>query len=115
MNTTSSNNSDGTAPELSIIVPTYGEAENLPHLIQAIGEVIAEKKILCELLILDDASDDGTPEVVAALDKPWVRLITRSGERGLSLAVLEGLREARADRRGQGTSRGGRRGRGAAR
>jgi glycosyltransferase involved in cell wall biosynthesis len=47
-----------------------------------------------ELIICDDNSQDGTPEVVSALNKSWIRLIVRTSYRGLSPAVIEGLRNA---------------------
>jgi dolichol-phosphate mannosyltransferase len=82
---------------VSIVVPTYREAENLPHLIDRIDRVRAEHGLDVELLIMDDDSKDGTEEVVAGLYKDWVRLIVRKANRGLSPAVVDGLRAARHD------------------
>lgn len=79
---------------VSIVVPTYEEAENLPGLIAGIEKTADESDLDVELIICDDNSQDGTPEVVKALDKPWVRLIVRTADRGLSPAVIEGLRNA---------------------
>ncbi len=84
-------------PTLSVVVPTFKEAENLPHLIDRIAKVRDDSALDLELLIVDDDSRDGTEEVIAARSEDWLRLIVRSGDRGLSVAVLEGLRQARGD------------------
>ena len=47
-----------------------------------------------ELLIMDDSSPDDTPAVVAREAKPWVKLIVRTSNRGLSPAVIDGLKAA---------------------
>lgn len=82
-------------PSLSVIVPTYCEAENLPELVERIDRVRSEHALALELLIMDDDSQDGTEQVVAALDRDWVRLVVRKQDRGLSAAVLDGFRQAR--------------------
>jgi dolichol-phosphate mannosyltransferase len=84
-------------PQVSVIVPTYREVENLPYLIDRIAKVRQEYALDLELLIVDDDSCDGTLELVASRPEEWLRLIVRSTDRGLSLAVLEGLRQARGD------------------
>ncbi len=81
-------------PSLSIIVPTFQEAENLPELIERIERVCDAHGLKAELLIMDDDSRDGTEELIAALQKPWVRLVVRRENRGLSAAVLDGFRLA---------------------
>ncbi len=84
-------------PTLSVVVPTYREAENLPHLIDRIAKVRNDCALDLELLIVDDDSQDGTEELIAARSEEWLRLIVRTEDRGLSLAVLEGLRQAKGD------------------
>lgn len=82
---------------VSVIVPTYCEAENLPHLIEGIEEVKNQHGLTLELLIMDDNSPDGTPEVVERLGKEWVTLHVRTKDRGLSQAVCDGLDRASND------------------
>lgn len=84
-------------PAVSVIVPTYHEAENLPELIERIGRVREEHALALELLIMDDDSRDGTEEAVAGLALPWVRLVVRTRDRGLSAAVLDGFQHARGE------------------
>lgn len=92
---------DGTAaPQsttITIVVPTYQEAENLPLLIERIARVRNEHALDIDVLIMDDDSRDGSAEWIAARAEPWVRLIVRTADRGLSAAVLDGLRRARGD------------------
>lgn len=83
---------------VSVIVPTYQEAENIADLVGRIEAVREDHSLDLDLLILDDPSDDGTDRIVADLAKPWVRLISRSGERGLVYAVADGLAAATGDR-----------------
>lgn len=84
-------------PTLSIVVPTYKEAENLPYLIDRIAQVKDDCDLDLELLIVDDDSRDGTAELLTARSEEWLRLIVRSDNRGLSEAVLEGLRHSKGD------------------
>ena len=86
------------SPEsISIIVPTYQEAANIPELISRIESVKNENSLDLELLIMDDDSADGTVEVVQNANRDWVKLTVRTGDRGLSLAVLDGLHRATGD------------------
>ncbi|MFA4945640.1 MAG: polyprenol monophosphomannose synthase [Lentisphaeria bacterium] len=86
-------------PTASIVVPTYREAANLPELVERIAAAMAGAGLPYELIIVDDASGDGTAAVVrraAAAGHP-VRLLERTTERGLSSAVAAGFRAARGD------------------
>jgi dolichol-phosphate mannosyltransferase len=83
---------------VSVIVPTYREAGNLPTLIERLEQVRTESELELELIICDDDSHDGTEELVDRLARPWVRLLVRRTDRGLSQAVLDGLRNASHDR-----------------
>jgi dolichol-phosphate mannosyltransferase len=54
-------------------------------------------KLDLDLLIMDDDSRDGTVEAVARRSEPWVHLVVRTTDRGLSPAVLDGLYRARGE------------------
>ena len=82
-------------PSVSVIVPTYKEALNLPALVERLEAVRETHRLDLEMVIMDDDSRDGTVEAVACLDRDWVRLVVRTANRGLSAAVLDGFREAR--------------------
>ncbi len=84
---------------VSIVVPTYREAENLPELIRRTGSVMEAYQPGYEIIVVDDDSRDGTEETIERLVTEGfpVRLIVRREERGLSSAVIKGFQEARGD------------------
>ena len=84
-------------PRISIITPTYREAANLPYLIERVAQVRNKHGLEIELLIVDDDSRDGTVELMASRPEKWLRLIVRTADRGLSPAVLEGMRQAKGE------------------
>ena len=85
-------------PQLSIIVPTFQEAQNLPLLAAEITDALAQVITEWELIIVDDNSQDGTVEVCQQLCSEGVpvRLVVRTNARGLSSAVVEGFAHAQA-------------------
>ncbi|MEM8929999.1 MAG: polyprenol monophosphomannose synthase [Acidobacteriota bacterium] len=85
-------------PSLSIVIPTYLEAESLPRLVPALVDTLDAVGHRPEILIVDDGSTDGTPDVARELAGSYpVRLIERQGPRDLAAAVIEGFDAARAD------------------
>ncbi|HKI64455.1 MAG TPA: glycosyltransferase family 2 protein [Burkholderiales bacterium] len=78
-------------PELSVIVPAYRERDNIPLLLDALEQALAG--LDWEAIVVADAADDGTEEVVrerAQRDRR-VRIIQRIGRRGLASACIEGM------------------------
>lgn len=85
-------------PRLSIIVPTYREAENLPELTGRISDALKDEPYAFEIIVVDDNSPDDTVRVCEALAKSYpVRLLVRRTERGLSSAVIAGIRLAQGE------------------
>ena len=85
-------------PDVSVVVPTYHEVENLPLLVPRIHNSLNSAGKTCEIIIVDDNSQDGTIEACEALAKNHpVRLESRVSERGLSTAVIHGFVKARGD------------------
>ncbi len=85
-----------TDPALSVIIPAYCEAENLPVLVPRLCAVLAAHSISVEIIIVDDNSPDGTPDVCAQLERQFpVTLHQRMTERGLSSAVVHGMNRAK--------------------
>ncbi|MFH0980768.1 MAG: glycosyltransferase, partial [Planctomycetota bacterium] len=83
---------------LSIIVPTYKEAPNLRPLCERVCAAARAAGITAEILDVDDDSQDGSEAVVRQLAAEYdVRIVVRTGERGLSSAVVRGFQEARHD------------------
>jgi dolichol-phosphate mannosyltransferase len=82
-------------PSVSIVTPTYREALNIPGLLARVAAVRESSGLDIELLIMDDSSNDGSVEAVAAAGLPWARIVVRTEDRGLSPAVVAGLRLAK--------------------
>jgi dolichol-phosphate mannosyltransferase len=78
--------------KLLVVIPTYNEALNLPHLVPRLRAVEPE----ADLLVVDDGSPDGTARVARELG---VDVLERSTKAGRGGAVMAGLR--------QGLARGG--------
>jgi dolichol-phosphate mannosyltransferase len=75
------------------VIPTYNEAENLPLLVAALLALPLDLRVL----VVDDASPDGTGAVGDALSAAHpgrVEVIHRTGARGLRGAYFEGFRRA---------------------
>ena len=78
-------------PELSVVVPTFNERDNVTTLFQRLETALAGKA--WEVIFVDDNSPDGTWDVVRGLAQrdSRVRCIRRIGRRGLSGACIEGI------------------------
>ena len=79
------------APQLSVIVPTFNECDNVTTLFRRLETALAG--IAWEVIFVDDNSPDGTWDVVRGLARQdgRVRCIRRIGRRGLSGACIEGI------------------------
>jgi dolichol-phosphate mannosyltransferase len=88
---------DPTTPQISLIIPTLNEAENLPALTAQIAEALRGRNY--EILLVDDNSRDDTPQVCEELAKTHpLRLIVRQQPKnGLGGAVLHGFGQARGE------------------
>jgi dolichol-phosphate mannosyltransferase len=77
--------------KVTIVSPTYNEAENLPRLVRDVSAALSG--IDYELLIVDDDSPDRTWAVAheLAAHNPRIRVLRRTKDRGLSQAVIEGF------------------------
>lgn len=83
--------------KLTVVIPTYNEAENLPKLVSAIFSLPLPK---LKILIVDDQSPDGTGEIANKLRLEYLgrlSLIERSGKLGLGTAYVNGFAHALAD------------------
>src|SRR6266545_3810902 len=76
-----------------ICLPTYNERENLEPMVRALGELGVDG---VEVLVIDDASPDGTGEIADRLsaELPWVQVLHRERKEGLGPAYLAGFRHA---------------------
>jgi dolichol-phosphate mannosyltransferase len=76
-----------------ICLPTYNERENLEPMVRTLGGLGMEG---LEVLVIDDASPDGTGEIADRLsaELPWVHVLHRERKEGLGPAYLAGFRRA---------------------
>jgi len=86
--------------EVSIIIPTYNESENIIQVLKSIGEHIP-KDIATEAIVVDDNSPDGTGKIVEdyindAQNKTGytIGVIHRKTKSGLSSAILDGIQHS---------------------
>jgi dolichol-phosphate mannosyltransferase len=89
---------------LTVVVPTYNEADNLPAMAAALFALPFPR---LQLLVVDDNSPDGTGQVAdelaahynagARVDRPRVVVIHRQGKGGLGTAYVAGMSRALAD------------------
>lgn len=84
---------------LSIIIPARNESENLPQCISEISETLSRNSIEYEILVIDDGSNDNTPEVIHNLKKEYPALIgiRNNLENGFGRAIRIGLNEYSGD------------------
>lgn len=83
---------------ISIVVPTYEEAENLEHVAASIAEALAGRAWPYEILFVDDDSRDGSEEICAKLGETHpARIAVRKGTRGLATAVIHGIERTSGD------------------
>ena len=86
--------------QVSIIIPTYNEAENIIQVLKSIGEYIPEG-ITTEALVVDDNSPDGTGKIVVDYIPDAqneigydIQVIYRKAKSGLSSAILDGIQHS---------------------
>ncbi|MGR3712650.1 MAG: glycosyltransferase family 2 protein [Shimia sp.] len=84
-------------PTISIVVPAKNEKDNLPDLIRDIQAAFVDRAEEIEIIIVDDASDDNSLEVLHALqaDMANLRVLSHPISAGQSAAVHSGTRAAR--------------------
>jgi len=84
-------------PTLSVVVPTYREAANVPVLFERLKTVL--DGIPWEMVVVDDDSADGTADVAYAIARkdPRMRCLRRVNRLGLAGAVIEGWLSSSAD------------------
>jgi dolichol-phosphate mannosyltransferase len=88
------------APVLSLVVPTFNEAENIESLLRRIRSLLDPRLgSRYEVIVVDDNSPDETWKVAARIQVGYPRLVVlrREQERGLSSAVVRGWQVAGGD------------------
>lgn len=84
------------APRVSILIPAYNEADCIAGTIE---NKLAQDypSDLLEVIVISDASDDGTDDIVSGYANRGVRLIRREGRQGKAAALNEAVPQARGE------------------
>jgi len=89
--------------QISIIIPTYNESENIIKILHSIGEILP-KNIPTQAIVVDDNSPDGTGKIVEDYLKNvkkiadyTIEIIHRKAKNGLGSAILKGIQQAKGD------------------
>src|SRR3974377_313313 len=84
------------APALTVVVPTFNEAANVPLLVERVA--LALMGLSWELVFVDDDSPDATSAIAKKLGQrdARIRCIRRVGRRGLAGAFIEGALSSQA-------------------
>jgi len=89
--------------QISIIIPTYNESENIIKVLKSIAEHLPED-IATEALVIDDNSPDGTGKIVEDYINDTqneigyaIEVIHRKSKSGLSSAILDGIQHSSAE------------------
>jgi dolichyl-phosphate beta-glucosyltransferase len=81
---------------LSVVIPAYNEVERIGTTLDRIRNYLASKRFVAEVLVVDDGSTDGTPDLLrAAAPWPEFRIIRNARNRGKGFSVRRGVLEAK--------------------
>ncbi|MDH3683761.1 MAG: glycosyltransferase, partial [Acidimicrobiia bacterium] len=82
------------SPRLSVVIPTYNEADRIVPTIASIVAHLAERGDDFEIIVSDDGSTDGTPDLVRAMGLRNVVVLDPGANRGKGAAVRAGVTAA---------------------
>jgi len=85
---------DPAAPRIGVVIPTYNRATLLPR---AMRSVLAQTFADLELIVVDDASADGSADVAERCEDPRVRVTRLATNGGVSHALNQGIAATRGE------------------
>jgi len=87
------------SPELSVIIPAYNEAGRIERTLAALRNYAARSGLRCEVIVVDDGSQDDTGGLVQRFQPTplLLRLLTNPANRGKGYSVRQGMRAAAGD------------------
>lgn len=85
-------------PQLSVVIPAYNEAHRLGATLDRVTAYLDQRGLEHEVLVVDDGSTDGTPDLVRSSSAPAVRLIEQGANRGKGAALRRGVADSRGRR-----------------
>ena len=79
----------GTDAEVSVLVPAKDEAENLPEFVRLCAEAFAPEPYVCEVVVVNDGSEDDTAGVLTRLQSQhgFLRVVTHRARQGIADAL----------------------------
>jgi glycosyltransferase involved in cell wall biosynthesis len=83
------------APALSVVVPAYNEAAGIAATLGSLHATIGPLGLAYEILVVDNASTDGTADLVEGLGDPSVRVLRNPENLGKGGSLRRGMLEAR--------------------
>lgn len=85
------------APRLSVVIPAFNEVDNVGPLVEEVAGALDGLEGGFEILVVDDASADGTADALRVLGHPALRPVFHAFNCGQSAAVASGFRCARGE------------------
>ena len=86
--------------KLSIIVPAYNEEETIEEAVQSALDsplIVDDQEIDREVIVVDDASTDLTPELLRTIDDPRVKVLHHAANKGKGAAIRTALDDAEGE------------------
>jgi len=80
-------------PKLSVVIPVYNEASTIRQILEKVNSVPIDK----EIIVVDNASYDGTTQILKEVHLDNLRIIRHDINRGKGDAVISGLAAAGGD------------------
>src|SRR5581483_5933102 len=84
------------APVVSVVIPTYNEARRIGATLEDGHRYLQRLGLPYEVIVVDNASTDGTPDVIGRLGLPATRVIVERS-RGKGSAIRRGVLESRGE------------------
>lgn len=83
--------------EISVVIPTYNEKENISILVERIENVLKKDKKKFEIVVVDDNSPDGTADIAKALNEKYrnIRVLIRKKKEGVGAAYYFGYKNSK--------------------
>ena len=83
--------------KMSVVIPCYNEAKNIPLIFNRIKELDIEKKDI-EIILVNNGSTDNSEEVFAKYKEiPNTRVVKVEKNQGYGFGILSGLKECKGD------------------
>lgn len=82
-------------PEVTVVVPTFNRQEVLPRVLEGLAQQTGRTDF--EVIVIDDGSSDGTPELLASCRTPYRFRFFRQANRGPAAARNRGVHEAASE------------------